>query len=136
MAREIYKKWAEESENDFTAGKVLHKSEIYNIAVFHFQQAVEKKLKACLYFYDQQPWGHSIFKLIQHIVEINNRFMSILDDSRELDMHYTSTRYPDALPGLSPSELYNQETSERLKQKAKKIIDFIDNEMEKKLEGE
>ena len=46
MTREIYSKWMKEAKNDFHAGIVLHNAQIYNSAVFHFQQSVEKVLKA------------------------------------------------------------------------------------------
>lgn len=131
MAREIYQKWAEEASNDFTAGVVLHDAKIYNTAVFHFQQAVEKMVKACLYYYNEQPWGHSIFKLLQQLPKNNFPDLEFLiNESREFDMHYTSTRYPDSLPGISPSELYNEETSHRMMKKAEQLIKILQNKMD------
>ncbi len=138
MTREIYKEWLKEAKNDFRAGKTLYKAKIFNTAVFHFQQSVEKVLKAALYFYNEQPWGHSILKLIQHLQKIGkDEYSSILSEGREFDLHYTSTRYPDTLPDISPSELYDRKISQKLMKNAEKILDFVQEEMEKsKLGGQ
>ncbi len=132
MTREIYNEWLKEAENDFDAGKTLFDAKIYNSAVFHFQQSVEKILKAVLYFYDEQPWGHSILKLIQHLEGIGKeQFSEIKSKGREFDVHYTSTRYPDTLPEISPSELYDKRISQKLMNKAEYILNFVKEIIEK-----
>ena len=129
MTREIYQKWLMEAKNDYMAGIALQQVKIYNTAVFHFQQSVEKVLKAALYFFDEQPWGHSIFKLLEHLQKSGKKhYRKIVGKAKEFDMHYTSTRYPDALQGVAPSEYYDEEISKRLMENAKFIMDFVEND--------
>jgi HEPN domain-containing protein len=126
MTREISKKWLEEAINDYEMGNILLNSNKFNGAVFHYQQAVEKSLKACLYYSDQQPWGHSILKLIQDLVDAGDEsFKRFTNYAREIDRHYTTTRYPDALPNLSPKEAYDKEVSMEIKMKVEEMLSFI-----------
>jgi HEPN domain-containing protein len=131
MTRDISKKWLEEAINDYEMGNILLNSEKFNGAVFHYQQAAEKALKACLYYYDQQPWGHSLFKLIQDLRASGHEdFKKFENFAREIDRHYTTTRYPDALPNLSPKEVYDEQISVEIKEKVEKILDFIQIKLE------
>ena len=136
MIRDIFKKGFEEAINDYEVGLILIKSEKYNCAVFHFQQATEKILKAALYFYDQQPWGHSSLELIKHIVKRGKKeYKKFLSYAREIDTHYTTTRYPDTLPGIGPKDAYDKKIAENIKEKVSEIIEFIQSDFENEVGG-
>lgn len=130
ITREIYNKWLEEAKNDFEAALVLHEAKIFNSAVFHLQQSVEKTLKSILYFYDAQPWGHSLIELIKHLQKIGqSQYTQFLNAARRFDRHYIASRYPDALPGGSPSEAYDVDISDELRQVAREIIEFAEEDI-------
>ncbi|MHA1670581.1 MAG: HEPN domain-containing protein [Promethearchaeota archaeon] len=77
--------------------------------MFHSQQAAEKALKALLYFNNINGWGHSIFTLLEKYKELKK--LDFNDLSRyplNLDKHYITTRYPDALPDLAPHKVYKE----------------------------
>ncbi len=126
MAREAFIKWFEEAKNDFEAGIILKQSQKFNLAVFHFQQSAEKPIKALHYFYGLQPWGHSVLKLVQELIDLEKyEYEQFLSIARQVDRHYTTTRYPDTLPALSPKEAYDNEIAETVQDNVKRILDFI-----------
>lgn len=128
MSRHIYLKWFEEARNDLESGIILKKSEKYNTAVFLFQQAAEKCAKAIHYYYDLQPWGHSVLKLLEKLVETGkSQYENFLSMGREVDRHYTSTRYPDALPSISPKEAYDYEIAERIENQVTDFLQYVED---------
>ncbi len=119
---------------------ILKQSQKYNLAVFHFQQSAEKAIKALHYFYGLQPWGHSVLQLVQELINLEkNEYEQFLSIARQLDRHYTTTRYPDTLPSLSPKEAYDNEIAETVQADVKRILDFINEnviQQEDKDDGE
>lgn len=130
MARKELELWLKEAKNDFNMGNILLKEHIYNGAVFHFQQAAEKAIKALLFLSNIQPWGHSILSLFQEY-EKNGHIVSekLKNYARSLDRHYTASRYPDSLPNITPKDAYDQGIALSLRKKAQAIIDFVENEV-------
>jgi len=50
--------------NDLEAATILKEHGKYSLACFHAQQAAEKAVKALFYSMEDEPWGHSIGKLL------------------------------------------------------------------------
>jgi HEPN domain-containing protein len=56
--------WLQYASDDLKSAKVLLAEEVYNIACFHAQQAVEKLFKAFIATYDQPiPRIHNLIRL-------------------------------------------------------------------------
>ena len=124
--------WLEEAEWDFENAKILLKNKRYNTVVFHSQQAAEKALKSLLYFNNINGWGHSIFTLLEKYKELKK--LDLDDLSRyalNLDKHYITTRYPDALPDLAPHNAYTNQEAKIAIEQADKLIQFVKKEIEK-----
>ena len=124
--------WLEEAEWDFENAKILLKNKRYNTVVFHPQQAAEKALKSLLYFNNINGWGHSIFTLLEKYKELKK--LDLDDLSRyalNLDKHYITTRYPDALPDLAPHNAYTNQEAKIAIEQADKLIQFVKKEIEK-----
>lgn len=137
MARKELELWLKEAKNDLGMGDILFKEHIYNGAVFHFQQAAEKALKAILYLVNIQPWGHSILNLFQEYEKSGHKVSEELKNfARSLDRHYTAFRYPDALPSMTPKEAYDREIALDLRKKTQAILEFVENEKTKEVEKE
>ncbi|WP_457559352.1 HEPN domain-containing protein [Candidatus Harpocratesius sp.] len=118
--------WAEEAWNDYEMAKILIAASKFNGAVFHAQQAAEKMVKALHFQFNSQPWGHSITKLFQEIeVNLNDIPAYIKSYAMELDRHYTTSRYPDVLPGLTPKDVYDQNAAEDVMHKALEILNYL-----------
>jgi HEPN domain-containing protein len=81
----------------------------YYLALFHFQQAAEKALKAFLYANgEEEVFTHSIFELLRACSAYDKEFKKCLP-LKTLDRYYITTRYPNALPGGIPAEFFDEE---------------------------
>jgi len=103
-------RWLGTAEEDLDAAKVLLREGKYSHSCFLAQQSGEKALKALWYFLGEDPWGHSIYKLILEIPdeEIRKKMAEIQDEAVGLDRFYIPTRYPNGLPDLTPAKYYFQ----------------------------
>jgi HEPN domain-containing protein len=133
IKKEKYELWLAEAQNDFIMGETLLAANIFNGAVFHFQQAAEKAIKSLLLYSNLQPWGHSILNLIQDYESSGqNVDPELKDNARALDQHYTASRYPDAMPDITPMDAYDESTALTLKERSQAIIDFVKDTLEVK----
>ena len=108
--RYLAKRWLLTAEEDLAAAKILYDNDMFAVACFHAQQAAEKSIKAVWYFEDEDPWGHSVKKLIDDFPRKNELpELSELNDSAALmDKYYIPTRYPNGLPDLTPGQVYTK----------------------------
>jgi HEPN domain-containing protein len=63
-------RWYKTAIEDIQVGDVLSRENLYGRVSFHYHQAGEKLLKAIWYFDGDEPWGHSIFKLIKEMPRV------------------------------------------------------------------
>lgn len=120
-------RWLDESLWDLETATVLHREKRYNAAVFYAHQAAEKAVKALLYYVNEAPWGHSVRVLLERYLKGRglNIDRDLLRCARELDRHYIPSRYPNAHPGGTPHEAYDEETSNDALKASNKIIDYV-----------
>jgi len=52
-----------------------------------------------------------------------------MNDSRELDRHYTPSRYPNAFDSGYPALYYDKEVASRTIECAKRIIGWVEGEL-------
>ncbi|MFX1502074.1 MAG: HEPN domain-containing protein [Promethearchaeota archaeon] len=124
--------WLEEANWDLENAMILFDNKRFNTVVFHCQQAAEKAVKALLYHNKINGWGHSIHSLLEKYRDLKNaNFKDIERIALSLDKHYITTRYPDALPNIAPHNAYNQQEAELAIKQAKKIINFVNKEINK-----
>jgi HEPN domain-containing protein len=85
-------------------------------------------LKALWFYFDEDPWGHSIYRLIEELPQ--KAKYKELDQLKELalllDRLYIPTRYPNGLPGLTPKEAYNKHDVDESIKAATSIIETIE----------
>ncbi|MDH5806807.1 MAG: HEPN domain-containing protein [Candidatus Methanomethylicaceae archaeon] len=133
LMRDEYLRWLNEALWDFETAEILYREKRYNAAVFYFHQAAEKASKALLYYINEAPWGHSIRELLNRyfnrIGEIPQN--DLMNSARELDRHYIPSRYPNAHPSGTPHEAYDEETSKRAMEAAKRVLNFVKRTVEK-----
>ena len=102
------KRWLNTAIEDLRAAQVLQEGGLFSHACFLAQQCAEKALKAMWYLLDQDPWGHSVQRLVKeypiptHIPDPEDW----LQRAALLDRYYIPTRYPNGLPDLTPGESY------------------------------
>lgn len=119
-------RWLSEAVWDLETAKVLHDAARYNSCAFLCQQAAEKAAKALLYSIGESPFGHSVKVLLQRFAEASGTNISeLVSYGAELDRHYVPARYPNAIPVGTPHENYDQTVSERTREFAGKIVEFV-----------
>ena len=122
-------RWFKTAEDDLDSAMILKDSGKYAHSCFHSQQAAEKSLKAVWYFSDEDPWGHSIKKLIDDLESVNpglyQEFEPLTRIALILDRFYIPTRYPNGLPDITPDVAFTIEDAKTCINHADKIIDAV-----------
>jgi HEPN domain-containing protein len=132
-----HRKNRQEAERWFITGKddcdtevILSKNRKHAHSCFHAQQAAEKALKGVWFLYDGDPWGHSVYKLIRGLEEVNrdafDRLNKFEDEAKKLDRFYIPTRYPNGLPDITPDMAYSESDSQYAITAAQKILAEIE----------
>lgn len=101
-------RWLTHAQDEYQDAEDLRERGRFYLALFHFQQAAEKALKAFLYAHtdDRQVFfTHSVLELIQAAVTLDST-LADLEKANRLDQYYIPTRYPNGLPGGVPSRFY------------------------------
>lgn len=108
-------RWLQTAQEDLRAAQTLMDAGMYAQACFYAQQSGEKAVKSLWYLEDEDPWGHSVQRLITDFP----RKADITDTDKWirqgalLDQFYIPTRYPNGLPDLTPGQVYRIEDAER-----------------------
>lgn len=122
-------RWLETAKEDLDAARVLMGKEKFSHACFFSQQSGEKALKALWFSLGEDPWGHSIQKLIAEIPDesAKKEIEGLLEDGATLDRYYIPTRYPNGLPDLSPGKVYFRKDAELCIQTAARICRKVED---------
>ena len=116
--------WIYEAERDLEHAKNDANSGFYNWACFSAQQGAEKALKAVFQKMGAEAWGHSVTGLLKELSSRAQIAPELEEMCQELDKAYIPTRYPNALPSGSPSQLYNRSEAERLIRYGDRIVEY------------
>jgi len=117
--------WLRQAESDLRKAKNDLKTGDWDSAAFWSQQAAEKALKALLLEHGKACRMHDLPGIAEIIEEeLNVSTSEIVDDLRELTIHYTIARYPNAANAL-PSELYDERKARELIERAKGVLEWV-----------
>lgn len=122
-------RWFTQAKDEFADADELRKRGRFYLALFHFQQATEKALKAFLYLNTESIevfHTHSIGDLMETALEIDSDFKSC-KSAKKLDKYYVITRYPNGLPGDVPSRFFDDpKEAEDAMILAKCVVDLVE----------
>jgi len=126
-------RWLTHALDEFGDADDLRERGRFYLALFHFQQAAEKALKAFLYTHlksAQVFYTHSVGELLKMASEIDSDFQE-LQNVKKLDRYYIPTRYPNGLPGGVPSRHFDDpdEALDAMKM-AKGVLDLAKKKLE------
>ena len=125
-------RWFTHGKDEFIDADELRKRGRFYLALFHFQQSVEKTIKAFLYLNVKSIevfYTHSINDLLKIAIDIDTEFNKVVSAKR-LDQYYIPTRYPNGLPGGIPSRYYDDpKEAEEAMLLAKKVFDLIEKKI-------
>lgn len=103
--REEARRWVSQAQFDLKAAAWNLEGGFFNTVCFLAQQSAEKSLNSVLYFAGTSRtrlMTHSTVQLLQEATAWIQPPESLLDDARELDLHYIPARYPNGLLGGFP----------------------------------
>ena len=118
-------RWLGTAREDLDASHALLEKEKFSHACFFAQQCGEKAVKALWVGRGEDPWGHSIQKLISEIPDngVRSRMEKLLEEGSTLDRYYIPTRYPYGIPDLTPGKVYFKKDEELCIHAARRILE-------------
>ena len=121
------KRWFRQAEDDLAAARILTTNHKFAQACFLCQQAGEKAMKAIWFWSDEDPWGHSVAKLIDDLEResLRSRLLPLRSDALQLDRLYIPTRYPNGLPDLIPLEAFSVTEANVADNAASRILEVV-----------
>jgi len=125
-------RWLTQAKDEFKDADDLRKRNRFYLALFHFQQAAEKALKAYLYLKVKSIevfYTHSIDDLLEMTMDIDPDFKEVAQ-VKKLDKYYVPTRYPNGLPGGVPSRYFDDpKEAEEAMELAKSVIELAEKKI-------
>ncbi len=122
-------RWLTQARDEFTDADDLRLRGRYYLALFHFQQAAEKALKAFLYLKVESFevfYTRSVDELLKMAIDIDSDFRQVVQ-AKKLDKYYIPTRYPNGLPGGVPSRYFDDpEEAKEAMELAKRAIELVE----------
>ncbi|NCD34898.1 MAG: HEPN domain-containing protein [Spartobacteria bacterium] len=80
-------RWLTTAQEDLKAAQLLKDQKMYSHSCFLAQQCAEKALKALWQELDEDPWGHSIQKLMRDLPQdvAKEKFVPLIEKAATLD---------------------------------------------------
>jgi HEPN domain-containing protein len=124
------KRWFQQAFYDLQAARWNIQGRFYDTACFLAQQAGEKALKSLLYYEGARRTAlltHSLVEMIREGEKKVKALSRLLDQARELDLHYIPSRYPNGLPSGYPHQFYGKKVAQEAVIAAGKIFSSVRN---------
>ncbi|MGA9139769.1 MAG: HEPN domain-containing protein [Methanocella sp.] len=131
-------RWFTQAKDEFEDADELRKRGRFYLALFHFQQATEKALKAYLYLKVESVEvfrTHSVGDLVEMALEVDRDFNTVAP-AKKLDKYYILTRYPNGLPGGVPSRYFDDPVeADEAMTLAKNIVELVERKLQETVPG-
>jgi HEPN domain-containing protein len=124
------KRWFQQAFYDLQAARWNIQGRFYDTACFLAQQAGAKALKSLLYYEGARRTAlltHSLVEMIREGEKKVKALSRLLDQARELDLHYIPSRYPNGLPSGYPHQFYGKKVAQEAVIAAEKIFSSVRN---------
>lgn len=121
--------WLKQAKADLKKALNDLRTQDWDSAAFWSQQASEKALKALLLAHGKAARTHNLIEIGFMIKEeLGISISEILADLKELTIHYTISRYPNAANAL-PSDLYDEAKARDLIARAGRVIKWVERNL-------
>ncbi len=132
--QEESRRWLVQAQDELADADELRRRGRFYLALFHFQQAAEKALKAYLYLTmrsrEEVFITHSLEDLLRKVRALDRDFR-VVKDAKKLDEYAIRARYPDSLPGKIPSRYFDDpEEAEEAMRHAKGVVGLVERKIE------
>ncbi|HEY3131874.1 MAG TPA: HEPN domain-containing protein [Acidobacteriota bacterium] len=128
-------RWFQQALYDLKAAEWNIQGGFHDTACFLAQQAAEKALKSFLYYTGARRTAlltHSLVTMVGAAKEKLKSLAELLDEARELDLHYVPSRYPNGLPSGYPHQFYGKEMAERALRAAERLVSAVGRHYQEK----
>jgi HEPN domain-containing protein len=124
-------RWLKQAKAELNDAAFLKDSGKFYLALFLCQQSAEKALKAFIYSEEDEPvFSHSVAFLLKLASSLDPEFQ-LLRAAKRLDDYYIPTRYPNGLPGETPSEYFDDENEvNNALELSRKIVDLSEKKIQ------
>ena len=122
------RRWFQQAYYDLKATRWNIEGGFYDTACFLAQQAAEKALKSILYFTGSRRKAlmtHSTVEMVRESGKKINTLVELINEARELDLHYIPSRYPNGIPSGYPHQFYGRKNADQALGAAEKIFNAI-----------
>jgi HEPN domain-containing protein len=119
------RRWILQARFDLKAAEWNLEGGFFNTVCFLAQQSAEKALKSALYYSGASRtrlMTHSTVQLLAEAAPMIPNLEGLMDDARELDLHYIPSRYPNGLPGGFPHAFYGEKAARAALECAGRIL--------------
>jgi len=122
-------RWLTQAQDEFADADELRRRGRFYLALFHFQQAAEKALKAYLYLTvkskEEVFTTHSLEDILQKAWAADRDFKEV-KKAKKLDEYAIRPRYPDSLPGRIPSRYFDDpQEAEEAMHLARGVVELV-----------
>ena len=126
-------RWLTQAQDEFADADELRKRGRFYLALFHFQQAAEKALKAYLYLTvkskEEVFTTHSLEDILQKAWASDRDFKAV-KKAKKLDEYAIRSRYPDSLPGRIPSRYFDDpQEAEEAMNLAREVVELVERKI-------
>jgi HEPN domain-containing protein len=126
-------RWLTQAQDEFADADELRRRGRFYLALFHFQQAAEKALKAYLYLTvkskEEVFTTHSLEDILQKAWAADRDFKEV-KKAKKLDEYAIRTRYPDSLPGRIPSRYFDDpQEAEEAMHLAREVVELVERKI-------
>jgi HEPN domain-containing protein len=126
-------RWLTQSQDEFADADELRRRGRFYLALFHFQQAAEKALKAYLYLTvkskEEVFTTHSLEDILQKAWAADRDFKEV-KKAKKLDEYAIRSRYPDSLPGRIPSRYFDDpQEAEEAMHLAREVVELVERKI-------
>ena len=126
-------RWLTQAQDEFADADELRRRGRFYLALFHFQQAAEKALKAYLYLTvkskEEVFTTHSLEDILQKAWAADRDFKEV-KKAKKLDEYAIRSRYPDSLPGRIPSRYFDDpREAEEAMHLARGVVELVERKI-------
>jgi HEPN domain-containing protein len=126
-------RWLTQAQDELADADELRRRGRFYLALFHFQQAAEKALKAYLYLTvkskEEVFTTHSLEDILQKAWAADRDFKEV-KKAKKLDEYAIRSRYPDSLPGRIPSRYFDDpQEAEEAMHLARGVVELVERKI-------
>ena len=126
-------RWLTQAQDELADADELRRRGRFYLALFHFQQAAEKALKAYLYLTvkskEEVFTTHSLEDILQKAWAADRDFKAV-KKAKKLDDYAIRSRYPDSLPGRIPSRYFDDpQEAEEAMNLAREVVELVERKI-------